>query len=105
LFRIPVRQAELAGAKAARHAHWRETSDGVAEAYRSWAAAPRSERWLAHAAYLAALEREEHAARAYQELVELPGGAVGGRSRGLVDEFSSTCLNRLHGIGENGPAS
>jgi hypothetical protein len=35
----------------------------VASTYRSWAATPRDERWLAHAGYLAALEREEHVTR------------------------------------------
>ena len=79
LFRSPISDAELASAQHTSHARWRKASDGVAEAYRSWAAAPRGERWLAHAAYLAALEREEHAARAYQKLVEQPGAAVGGR--------------------------
>ena len=80
LFRTPVTEADLASAQDASHAHWRAASKGVAEAYRSWTAAPRGERWLAHAAYLAALEREEHAARAYQELVEQPRAAVGGRT-------------------------
>jgi hypothetical protein len=79
LFRSPVTEAELASAKDASYARWRGASKGVAEAYRSWAAAPRAERWLAHSAYLAALEREEHAARAYQEMLEQPGAAVGGR--------------------------
>jgi hypothetical protein len=32
--------------------------------------AARTERWLAHAAYVAALDREERAARAYQRLIE-----------------------------------
>ena len=79
LFRSPVSEAAFASAQDAGYAHWREASEGVAEAYQSWAAARRGERWLAHAAYLAALEREEHAARAYQELVEQPRGAGGGR--------------------------
>ena len=79
LFRTPASEAELASAQEASYASWREASDGVAGAYRSWAAAPRDERWLAHAAYLAALEREEHAAFAYQRLVEKLRGAVRGR--------------------------
>lgn len=82
LFRSPAREAELASAQKVSYATWREASAGVAEAYRSWAAAPGGERWLAHAAYLAALEREEHAARVYQELVERIRGAVGGGPRG-----------------------
>jgi hypothetical protein len=76
LFRSPASDAQLAGAHEASYASWREASDRVAEAYRSWTAAPRSERFLAHAAYMAALEREERAAGAYQELVERrPRGA------------------------------
>lgn len=78
-FRNTTTVAELVTAQKAGYMSWREASDGVAEAYRSWAAAPRDERWLAHAAYLAALDREERAARAYRELVEQLRGAVGGR--------------------------
>jgi hypothetical protein len=77
LFRSPVNEAELGSAQEASYASWREASDGVAEAYRSWRAAPRDVRFMAHAAYLSALEHEEHAARAYQELVERPSDAVG----------------------------
>ncbi len=70
MFSTAAREAQLADAQESSYAMWREASDAVAEAYRSWSAAPRGERWLTHAAYLAALEREEHAARDYQELVE-----------------------------------
>ena len=69
-FRNTASEAELASAPEASYVSWREASNGVTEAYRSWIAAPRGERFLAHAAYLAALEREEDAARAYQRLVE-----------------------------------
>ena len=69
-FRTTTSEAELASAEEASYASWREASDGVTEAYRSWSTAPRDERFLAHAAYLAALEREEHAARGYQRLVD-----------------------------------
>jgi hypothetical protein len=75
LFRKTATQAGLAGAHEASYASWRAASRGVAEAYRSWAAAPRAERWLAHAAYLAALDREENAARAYQRRVEQVAGS------------------------------
>jgi hypothetical protein len=80
LFRSPANEAELVSTQEASYATWREASDGVAEAYRSWAAAPRDERWLAHAAYGAALDREECAARAYQRLVEQLRGAVAERA-------------------------
>ena len=49
---------------------WREESGAVAESYRSWNFADRDERWLAYAAYVAALDREERAASAYRHLVE-----------------------------------
>ena len=87
-FRSKARKAELAGfveatyaswGEEASYARWRQASDGVTEAYRSWVAAPSDERWLAHAAYLTALEREEDAARAYQERVEqTPTAHAGG---------------------------
>jgi hypothetical protein len=52
------------------YATWREESGAVAESYRSWNCADRDERWLAYAAYVAALDREERAASAYRHLVE-----------------------------------
>jgi hypothetical protein len=70
LFRKTTTRTELACAQATSYAHWRAASRGVAEAYRIWALAPRNVRWLAHAAYLTALDHEEHAARAYQRRVE-----------------------------------
>lgn len=79
LFRSSVRDEDLAGAREATYANWRQASDGVADAYRGWAIAPCGERFLAHAAYLAALEREEHAAWAYQELVEQSRSAADAR--------------------------
>jgi hypothetical protein len=54
----------------ASYATWREASDVVSEAYRGWVAAPGSWRRFAYAAYMAALEREEQAALAYQQTVE-----------------------------------
>ena len=70
LFRTSAGDGQLATADETSYASWRHASDGVAEAYRSWAAAPLDQRWLAHAAYLEALEREERTARAYQRHVE-----------------------------------
>ena len=75
LFRKTTTKAGLAGGQEVSYATWRAASQGVAEAYRSWAAAPRNVRWLAHAAYLTALDREEHAARAYQRRVEQVAGS------------------------------
>jgi hypothetical protein len=95
LFRSPPSEADLASDQEARYASWREASDEVAEAYRSWVAAPRRVRFLAHAAYLAALECEERAAYAYQELVERRrSGAdrrvVAGQSPSITNIASST---------------
>jgi hypothetical protein len=78
-FRNATTKAELASAQAS-YASWREASDRVADAYRSWTAAPRDGRWMAHAAYLAALELEEDAAGAYQRRVEQLREAVRGRA-------------------------
>jgi hypothetical protein len=52
------------------YATWREESGAVADSYRSWNCADRDERWLAYAAYIAALDREERAATAYRHLVQ-----------------------------------
>jgi hypothetical protein len=52
------------------YATWREESGAVADSYRSWNCADRDERWLAYAAYVAALDREECAATAYRHLVQ-----------------------------------
>jgi hypothetical protein len=74
LLRSQARDDDAAGTQEATYASWREASDGVDEAYRKLAAARRGQRRLAHAAYLTALDHEEDAARAYQELVERPRG-------------------------------
>lgn len=84
LFSTAAREAQLANAQKSIYATWREASDGVAQAYRSWSVAPRGERWLAHAAYLAALEREEQAAHDYQDLVEQIRAESGRASPGAV---------------------
>ena len=69
-FRSEINQAELASAQEASYASWRRASDGVAEAYGNWTAAPPGERWWAHVAYSAALDLEERAALAYQRSTE-----------------------------------
>lgn len=66
LFRGTPTEAELVTAQTA----WRRASIAATEAYRSWGTSARDERWLAYAAYQAALEQEEYAAAAYQQLVE-----------------------------------
>jgi hypothetical protein len=51
------------------YVRWREECQAVWLTYQSWADADRSERGLAYAAYLAALDREERAARAYADQI------------------------------------
>ena len=48
---------------------WREEAAGVADAYATWADAPADEKVPCFAAYLAAIDREEAAARSYADVV------------------------------------
>jgi hypothetical protein len=49
---------------------WREECHVVRQAYQWWVDSARERRDLAYAGYLAALEREEHAARVYAQQIE-----------------------------------
>lgn len=53
-----------------RYVSWREECNTVENSYDGWVAADRDEGPLAYAAYLAALDREEHAARRYAHHLE-----------------------------------
>jgi hypothetical protein len=53
-----------------RYVCWREECVSVDSAYAAWHAARREERRLAGAAYVAALDREQHAALVYSQTVE-----------------------------------
>jgi hypothetical protein len=55
--------------------HWRDESREVAESYRKWRCASRLGRDGAFDEYLAALDREEHAACGYRRVVEQTQGA------------------------------
>jgi hypothetical protein len=57
-----------------RYVCWREACAGVDSAYAAWHAARRDERRLAGAAYVAALDREQHAALVYSQMVERVAG-------------------------------
>jgi hypothetical protein len=48
---------------------WREACAAVAAAHESWTSAGRQDNTLGFSAYTAALDREEHAAAAYQRAV------------------------------------
>jgi hypothetical protein len=50
-----------------RYVSWREECIAVRESYRYWAGSRCGERRLAYGAYLAALDREEQAARSYAD--------------------------------------
>jgi hypothetical protein len=49
---------------------WREESRAVRQAYHQWAQSTRAERRPAYAGYLAALDREGHAARVYADQMQ-----------------------------------
>jgi hypothetical protein len=53
-----------------RYVAWREECLTVWLAYERWADSDRGERKLAHAGYLAALDREQQAARVYADQVD-----------------------------------
>jgi hypothetical protein len=53
-----------------RYVAWREHCATVRRAYQSWDHSDRDERAVAYAGYVAALDREEHAAGAYARQIE-----------------------------------
>jgi hypothetical protein len=59
-----------------RYVYWREECIAVGESYRRWLDCARGLRQLAYAAYLAALDREEQAARAYADQIERVSGLL-----------------------------
>ena len=96
----PLRTA-LVDAAVGSYVEWREESATVRRAYRRWSGAPRGERDLALAAYIAALDREERAADVHALLLatvaEMFGrhGADRDRSQGRSGPQS---VRRRHGI-------
>jgi hypothetical protein len=61
---------ELLGATRDSYVSWRHESRAVAEAYRAWSLAVGTRRRAAFDRYVAALDREEQAARGYGRLVD-----------------------------------
>ena len=55
---------------------WREESAAVEGAYQQWRGMKRRDRAVAFAAYRAALDREEHAARVFRDCAERVFGAT-----------------------------
>jgi hypothetical protein len=75
-----MRRRERRGARAARavaaYAEWRVASAAVANAYRRWVGARAAERRHAFADYNVALNREEHAASRFADLVRPASAAT-----------------------------
>ena len=65
---------ELLDALMDSYLRWRDESRAVAESYRNWRSAPGRGRDVAFDKYLAALDREEHAACGYRRAVEQTEG-------------------------------
>ncbi len=72
----PTKPAQLVDAVVERYVTWREQNIAVDTAYANWTRAPTSDRQTTFAAYLAALDREEHAAAAYERILEQAGAAL-----------------------------
>ena len=91
----------LVDAAVGSYVEWREESATVRLAYRRWSGAPRGERDLALAAYIAALDREERAADVHAHLLATVAalfgrhGADGERSQQRSTPHN---LRRRHGI-------
>jgi hypothetical protein len=67
---------------------WREECRAVQLAYQRWADCRRVEGRLSYAAYVAALDREERAARSYADHVERLGGTSGEAELGQSIDIS-----------------
>ena len=58
----------LAADPVVAYAEWRMSCTSVWDAYQQWSNAPKADEELAHAAYRAALDREDAAAQAYSRV-------------------------------------
>jgi len=89
----------LVDAAVGSYVEWREESAAVRLAYRRWTGAPRGERDLALAAYLAALDREERAADVHAHLLATVADMFGRRDPDRDGAPSTShSLRRRHGI-------
>jgi len=70
----PPEQWPVAADPVMAYAEWRMSCASVRAAYRQWSHAPRTDAHLAYAAYTAALDREDAAARVYSRLSKRPTG-------------------------------
>ena len=70
-----TRISDLIDAVMDGYVSWREESAAVESAYRNWRQAAPNEEAILFDDYIAALDREEHAASEYRRLVELAEAA------------------------------
>jgi hypothetical protein len=78
---LEVAREQLADRAFRHYLDWRDETSTLELAYGRWVRAPREERAFAFAAYMAALDREEHAAARYERAMVnaerlLSGGAA-----------------------------
>ena len=71
-----LRQKQIVDDAITAYVEWREECMEVWNAYCSWASAPPEDVRRAHAAYRAALDREEAAAKVYAGLMKRVGDLV-----------------------------
>jgi hypothetical protein len=71
-----LHQKQVVEDAAIAYVEWREECTEVWNAYGSWASAPPEDVQCAHAAYRAALDREEAAAKVYAGLMNRVGHLV-----------------------------
>jgi hypothetical protein len=71
-----LHQKQIVDDAVTAYVEWREECLAVWNAYGSWASAPREDVRRAHAAYRAALDREEAAAKVYAGLMRRVGDLV-----------------------------
>jgi hypothetical protein len=62
-----------------RYVDWKEECGAVNATYECWSTAPREERTISFATYIAALDREECAAKAYASAIRRLSSVVAGR--------------------------
>jgi hypothetical protein len=73
LIRRSAQQRALVGAAVTAYAQWRSECAAVRAAYRRWVAAGAGDNVCAFYAYNDALDREEHAANRYAQLMSRAG--------------------------------
>lgn len=78
---LEVARQQLADRAFQHYLDWRDEISTLERAYDRWVRAPRGERAFAYAGYMAALDREEHAAVCYEAAMSeaerlLSGGAA-----------------------------